>query len=149
MLQNAYFLAKIGVDTAEHEPRKIIDSAAGEYTELVASRLLKADLSREEMRSRPATRQRSRSVKNRHACYRPSRAHSERRSSSNIYKKAAPDALRSPPPLSTSTRLCGRSAAGRVPLQPVARGTPWHSLTDFCNISTVFSEISQNSLMCC
>ena len=37
-------LAKIGVDTAENEPLKVADSAAGENTELVISRLLKADL---------------------------------------------------------------------------------------------------------
>ena len=39
-----YLLAKIGVDTAENDPLKAADSAAWENTELVLSRLLKADL---------------------------------------------------------------------------------------------------------
>ena len=43
-LSNEYLLAKIGVDTAENEPLKIADSAAWENTELVVSRILKADL---------------------------------------------------------------------------------------------------------
>ena len=38
------FTCKIGVDTAENEPLKVTDSAVGENTELVVSRLLKADL---------------------------------------------------------------------------------------------------------
>ena len=37
-------LARIGVDTAEKEPLEVTDSAAGENTELVVNRLLKADL---------------------------------------------------------------------------------------------------------
>ena len=41
---NEYMLAKIGVDTAENEPLKVTDSAAGENTELVVSRLRKADI---------------------------------------------------------------------------------------------------------
>ena len=44
MLSNEYLLANIGVDTAQNEPLKIADSAAGENTELVFSRLLNADL---------------------------------------------------------------------------------------------------------
>ena len=39
-----YSIAKIGVDTAENEPRKVADSAAGENTEFLVSRLLRADL---------------------------------------------------------------------------------------------------------
>ena len=39
-----YFFAKIGVDTAESEPLNVADLAAGENTELVINRLLKADL---------------------------------------------------------------------------------------------------------
>ena len=41
---NEYSIAKIGVDTAENEPRKVADSAAGENTEFLVSRLLRADL---------------------------------------------------------------------------------------------------------
>ena len=37
-------LPKTGVDTAEKEPLEVADSAAGENTELVVNRLLKADL---------------------------------------------------------------------------------------------------------
>ena len=43
-LSNEHLLAKIGVDTTETDPLKIKDLAAGENTELVVSRLLKADL---------------------------------------------------------------------------------------------------------
>ena len=43
-LSNEHLLAKIGVDTPENVPRKVADSAAGENTELVVSRLLKTDL---------------------------------------------------------------------------------------------------------
>ena len=42
-VSNEYSLVKIGVDTAEIEPLKITDSAAGENTELVVNILLKAD----------------------------------------------------------------------------------------------------------
>ena len=38
------FTCKIGVDTAVNEPLKLTDSAVGENTESVFSRLLKADL---------------------------------------------------------------------------------------------------------
>ena len=44
MLKNEYLVAKIGVDTAENEPLNVTHSAAGENTELVVSRLLRADL---------------------------------------------------------------------------------------------------------
>ena len=37
-------LAKVGVDTAENEPLEITDSAVGENTEMVVSRILKTDL---------------------------------------------------------------------------------------------------------
>ena len=43
-LSNEYLLAKLGVDTAENEPLKVTDSAAGENTELVVSRLRKVDI---------------------------------------------------------------------------------------------------------
>ena len=43
-LSNEHSLPKIGVDTAENVPLKVSDSAAGDNTELVVARLLKADL---------------------------------------------------------------------------------------------------------
>ena len=43
-VSNEYSLVKIGVDTAEIEPLKITDSAAGENTELGVSRPLEVDL---------------------------------------------------------------------------------------------------------
>ena len=44
MLHKEYFVAKIGVDTAENEPLKVTDSVAGKNAEWVVSRLRKADL---------------------------------------------------------------------------------------------------------
>ena len=43
-VSNEYSLVKIGVDTAEIEPLKITDSAAGQNAEIVVSTLLKANL---------------------------------------------------------------------------------------------------------
>ena len=45
-LSNEYFVftCKIDVDTAENEPLKITDSAAGQNAEFVVSTLLKANL---------------------------------------------------------------------------------------------------------
>ena len=48
-------LAKVGVDTAENEPLEITDSAAGENTEMVVSRILKTDLVGVEAREKQLT----------------------------------------------------------------------------------------------
>ena len=39
-VSNEYSLVKIGVDTAEIEPLKITDSAAGENTELIVNNII-------------------------------------------------------------------------------------------------------------
>ena len=48
-------LAKVGVDTAENEPLEITDSAVGENTEMVVSRILKTDLVGVEAREKQLT----------------------------------------------------------------------------------------------